>query len=586
MNSLSQHEIFFSNWLSKFEKAIDLHDLNNLSMLLETDSDWRDLLAFTGTVTTVSNSDLISQKLIHSLSSIKAFNFEIDTKFTPPIEVLRAGEKYIEGFFKFETTQAFCNGVLRFKISSFQNNEIRAATLFTCIDQLKTHPETINKLRPHGNSYSRDFTGPNWLDNRIKDAAYLDRDPEVLIVGMGHAGLSTAARLNQIGIDTLVIDRQKRVGDNWRKRYHALTLHNQVHTNHLPYMLFPPNWPKYIPKDKLGNWFEAYAESMEINHWLETELIQAKYDKDNSVWIVQVKQSGEQIRHINVKHIVMATGASDVPNLPVIPGLDKFKGEVIHSSKYSNPGLWKDKRVGVFGTGTSGHDISQDLYSNGVAVSLIQRSPTLVLNIEPSGQLPYELYGEERTLEECDLIVTSTPLKLLEKAHKILAQRARDLDKDLIRRLEDVGFQINHTYDKGWQFLYLERGGGYYFNVGCSELIAEKKIPLISFNDIESFYSKGVTLKNKSQLEFDSIVLATGYKGQKYTVEKYFGKEISETIGEVWGFDKERQELNNMWCETKQPGLWFIAGSFAQCRIYSKFLALQIKNSLLVKSHN
>ena len=586
MNSLSHHEIFFSNWLSKFEKAIDLHDLNNLSMLLETDSDWRDLLAFTGTVTTVSNSDLISQKLIHSLSSIKAFNFEIDTKFTPPIEVLRAGEKYIEGFFKFETTQAFCNGVLRFKISSFQNNEIRAATLFTCIDQLKTHPETINKLRPHGNSYSRDFTGPNWLDNRIKDAAYLDRDPEVLIVGMGHAGLSTAARLNQIGIDTLVIDRQKRVGDNWRKRYHALTLHNQVHTNHLPYMLFPPNWPKYIPKDKLGNWFEAYAESMEINHWLETELIQAKYDKDNSVWNVQVKQSGEQIRHINVKHIVMATGASDVPNLPVIPGLDKFKGEVIHSSKYSNPGLWKDKRVGVFGTGTSGHDISQDLYSNGVAVSLIQRSPTLVLNIEPSGQLPYELYGEERTLEECDLIVTSTPLKLLEKAHKILAQRARDLDKDLIRRLEDVGFQINHTYDKGWQFLYLERGGGYYFNVGCSELIAEKKIPLISFNDIESFYSKGVTLKNKSQLEFDSIVLATGYKGQKYTVEKYFGKEISESIGEVWGFDKERQELNNMWCETKQPGLWFIAGSFAQCRIYSKYLALQIKNSLLVKSHN
>ena len=537
-------------------------------------------------MTTVSSSDLISQKLIHSLSSIKAFNFEIDTKFTPPIEVLRAGEKYIEGFFKFETTQAFCNGVLRFKISSFQNNEIRATTLFTCIDQLKTHPETINKLRPHGNSYSRDFTGPNWLDNRIKDAAYLDRDPEVLIVGMGHAGLSTAARLNQIGIDTLVIDRQKRVGDNWRKRYHALTLHNQVHTNHLPYMLFPPNWPKYIPKDKLGNWFEAYAESMEINHWLETELIQAKYDKDNSVWNVQVKQSGEQIRHINVKHIVMATGASDVPNLPVIPGLDKFKGEVIHSSKYSNPGLWKDKRVGVFGTGTSGHDISQDLYSNGVAVSLIQRSPTLVLNIEPSGQLPYELYGEERTLEECDLIVTSTPLKLLEKAHKILAQRARDLDKDLIRRLEDVGFQINHTYDKGWQFLYLERGGGYYFNVGCSELIAEKKIPLISFNDIESFYSKGVTLKNKSQLEFDSIVLATGYKGQKYSVEKYFGKEISESIGEVWGFDKERQELNNMWCETKQPGLWFIAGSFAQCRIYSKFLALQIKNSLLVKSHN
>jgi putative flavoprotein involved in K+ transport len=41
-----------------------------------------------------------------------------------------------------------------------------------------------------------------------------------------------------------------------------------------------------------------------------------------------------------------------------------------------------------------------------------------------------------------------------------------------------------------------------------------------------------------------------------------------------------------MWCETKQPGLWFTAGSFAQCRIYSKYLAIQIKNSLSGKSLN
>ena len=95
MNSSSKHENIFSKWLLKFEKAIDSPELINLSMLLETDSDWRDLLAFTGTVTTVSNSDFISQKLIQSVSSIKAFNFAIDTRFTPPIEVLRAGEKYI-----------------------------------------------------------------------------------------------------------------------------------------------------------------------------------------------------------------------------------------------------------------------------------------------------------------------------------------------------------------------------------------------------------------------------------------------------------------------------------------------------------
>ena len=93
----------------------------------------------------------------------------------------------------------------------------------------------------------------------------------VLVVGGGQAGLSIAARCKQLQLDTLIVDREARIGDNWRKRYHALTLHNQVQVNHLPYMPFPPNWPVYIPKDKLANWFEAYVDAMELNYWTGTE---------------------------------------------------------------------------------------------------------------------------------------------------------------------------------------------------------------------------------------------------------------------------------------------------------------------------
>jgi NADPH-dependent 2,4-dienoyl-CoA reductase/sulfur reductase-like enzyme len=92
-------------------------------------------------------------------------------------------------------------------------------------------------------AYSRDFRGPNWFDIRKAAAEYADRDPTVLVVGGGQAGLSVAASLTQLGIDTLIVDREPRIGDNWRKRYHVLVLHNQVHVNHLPYMRFPPNWP-------------------------------------------------------------------------------------------------------------------------------------------------------------------------------------------------------------------------------------------------------------------------------------------------------------------------------------------------------
>ena len=101
----------------------------------------------------------------------------------------------------------------------------------------------------------------------------------MLVVGGGQAGLSIAARLTQLQVDTLIVDREQRIGDNWRNRYHALVLHNQVQVNHLPYMPFPPNWPTYIPKDKLATWFEAYAESMELNFWTGTEFEGGRYDE-------------------------------------------------------------------------------------------------------------------------------------------------------------------------------------------------------------------------------------------------------------------------------------------------------------------
>ncbi len=73
------------------------------------------------------------------------------------------------------------------------------------------------------------------------------------------------------------------------------------------------------------------------------------------------------------------------------------------------------------------------------------------------------------------------------------------------------------------------------------------------------------------------VVLATGYKGQEQLVARLFGQETADRVGPIWGIDEKTGELRNMWMPTGQRGLWFIAGSFAQCRINSKFLALQIK---------
>jgi hypothetical protein len=377
-------------------------------------------------------------------------------------------------------------------------------------------------------------------------------------------------------VDTLIIDRWPRIGDNWRKRYHALTLHNQVHVNHLPYMPFPPNWPVYIPKDKLAAWFEAYVESMELNYWPATEFQGGVYDDRAGQWSVAL-QGADGGRTIHPRHIVMATGVSGIPNLPDIPSLRNFQGTVLHSSEYHDGSAWRDKRVLVIGTGNSGHDIAQDLYSSGAKVTLVQRSSTLITNIEPSAQLAYSLYEEGPPLDDCDLITVSVPLALARKSHMGFTERSKVLDRDLLEGLARVGFKLDFGDDgTGWQFKYLTRGGGYYFNVGCSDLVVDGEIGLVQFSDIAAFVADGAQLRSGDMLRADLIVLATGYKGQDHLVRKLFGDDVADRVGPIWGFGED-QELRNMFVRTRQPGLWFIAGSLAQCRIYSKYLGLQIK---------
>ncbi|MBL8383207.1 MAG: NAD(P)/FAD-dependent oxidoreductase [Burkholderiales bacterium] len=563
-------------WLAAFAAALAAGEAAPLERLFRPDAHWRDLVAFTWRVTTVSGAAAVAGALLRHGADKQPRTFAIDPARTPPRRVTRAGAQVIEAFVRFETAPARCVGVLRLDPPSGETALPRAWTLFTAVDELKGFEELAGSRRPRGEAYSRDFRGPNWLDRRRAAAAYADRDPAVLVVGGGQAGLSIAARLRHLDVDTLVVDREARIGDNWRHRYHALTLHNQVQVNHLPYMPFPPGFPTYLPKDKLAAWFEAYAEAMEINFWTGADFRGARYDDAAGHWIAEVRRDGAT-RTLRPRHIVLATGASDLPNLPQIAGLSGFAGRVLHSSQYADAAPWAGRPALVIGTGTSGHDVAQDLHSNGAQVTLVQRSPTLVVDIEPSAQLPYTIYNEGRALEESDLIAASTPLALFEQSHRLLAAQSRAMDRALHAALERAGFRLNTEDETGWQFMYLTRGGGYYFNVGCSNLIAEGRIPVRQFADIERFVADGARMTDGSLLRADLVVLATGYRGQTAVVERLFGTAVAERIGPIWGFDRATQELRNMYAPTAQRGLWFIAGSFAQCRINSKYLALQIK---------
>lgn len=562
-----------SSWLDRFAAALAANEAKVAADLFIDNGLWRDILAFTWTIETMSGRAAIAARFAETAPRTQAVDFTIPPTRTPPRWVTRAGTQCIEALFAFETRLGRCNGVLRLVADG---RTLRAWTLITTMEELKGHEEAFKRLSAQDEGGLRDYGGPNWLDRRKAAARYDDHEPTVVVVGAGQAGLAIGARLTQLGIDTLIVDRHARVGDNWRKRYHSLTLHNERYVNHLPYMPFPPTWPVYIPKDMLANWFEAYADAMELNVWTSTELVRGGYDTARKRWDLTLRRRDGTERIVHPRHLVFATGVSSIPFTPDLPGLKDFAGTVSHSGSFDHPERWKGKKALVLGTGTSGHDVAQELDTIGAEVTIIQRSKTYVVSL-PEAQSVYAIYKEGIPFEDCDLLATSFPYPVLQRSYQLSTAKSREIDKPLLDALEKAGFRLHYGEDEtGFQMMYLRRGGGYYFNVGCSELIISGAVKLLQFVDIDRFVVQGARLKDGSLVPADLLVLATGYLSQQDSVRHFLGDKIAESIGPVWGFD-EGGELRNMWRRTAQPGLWFTAGSLAQCRIFSRYLALQIK---------
>ena len=165
----------------------------------------------------------------------------------------------------------------------------------------------------------------------------------------------------------------------------------------MAYLPFPKNWPQFTPKDKLGDWFEAYASIMELNVWLKTTIKSAAYNDSEGQWTVTLTRSDGSERVLHPRHIVWCTGHSGEPKVPTFPGQEKFKGSLYHGSEHHDASQYdvKGKKVVVVGTGNSGHDIAQNFYENGAEVTMLQRSGTYVITAEKGVFMMHEGLHEE-----------------------------------------------------------------------------------------------------------------------------------------------------------------------------------------------
>lgn len=572
----------FARWLGLLGAAVEARRAQDLAALFDREGHWRDLLAFTWEFRTFSTPAEIREGFEATFDGASARNFRLAPGRSAPVFVKRSGRSVVEGYFEFDTAFGTGVGFARLLDPGHGEEPPRIWQFLTTLHTLRGFEEKSGANRPTGEEFSKIRSPVNWQLQRDRERAFADRDPEVIIVGAGQGGLILAARLRQMGVDALVLEKTERVGDVWRQRYSNLTLHNEIFANHFPYMPFPETWPTWLPKDMMGNWLEAYAAFMELNVWTGIALTEAAFDEATQTWRVSLRRQDGRDTTLRCRHLVAAMGVSGgVPRTAKLPGLSDFDGTVLHSSAFRSGLEWAGKRALVVGSGNSGHDIAQDLHVSGAAeVSLMQRGPTCVISLEPGAAISYAIYAEGRPTEDADLMTAAIPYPVLIDTYQWITRKTSRLDEAMLDGLREAGFRTHLGEDEtGFQLLYLRGAGGYYIDVGCADLIIQRKIPVLQADEMDRFEAGGLRMRDGRRIGLDLVVLATGFESMQEGIRRLLGDAVADRVGPVWGFDGDHN-MRNVWRPTAQPNFWIMGGAITEARLFSRFLAVQIKASL------
>jgi putative flavoprotein involved in K+ transport len=566
------------DWLDLFAAAIASGGPDAIAALLTIDAYWRDILALSWDIRTASGSKNASAALARFARARSPGHFVLDHGSVQIIQRYDMAPS-IEALFDFETDTGLCRGHVRLRQLGEGFGTWTAWTVFTALDELKGHEAKAGNLRPAvaPNDHSR-----MWMTAADHAAHYETSDPDTVIIGGAQSGLALAARLGALDIPALVIEKEPRIGDVWRNRYASLVLHNQVWANHLPYMPFPASWPVYITKDQLAEWLEIYVQAMSIAAWTATTLEQSHYDAAEKRWTLTLRRGDGSITLVRPRNVVLATGVFGSARRIDLPSADRFSGRLIYAADYSGGVDIGGKRALVVGSGASAHDVSQELHTAGASVTMLQRGSTCIISLDPGTTLAYAAYKENGPpTETVDMLSDSIPFAMLETLHKEMTRQVAELDKDLIAGLNRAGFATNNGEDDGG-FLtnFHRRGGGYYINVGTSELIVSGAIKVKHGTTITGFDGHTVQFADGSAADYDLVVIAAGYDNMQESVRAIMGETVAEKVGPVWGMDNQG-ELRAMWRQTGQEGFWIAGGSLRQNRSFSKYLALQIKGRAL-----
>ncbi|KIK62719.1 hypothetical protein GYMLUDRAFT_57997 [Collybiopsis luxurians FD-317 M1] len=528
-----------SAWLTKLSSYLEQKDASGFTSLIHSHGWFRDLLVFTWNLRTLNGQGQISKYSSANIGSTTISDVQLcsDAYFKPG-----SGDQpgSVSSGFTFSTSVGNGRGLFTLtQVSSDSGSEWKAFNLLMALESLKGfEPIGAEQGVYHGQSFS-------WSEVRENRQRVTEEDLQALVVGGGQNGLQVAARFQQMGIPTLVVEKNARIGDQWRKRYPSLTLHSTKQYHTLLYQPYPQNWPRYTPRDKIADWLEQYAVSQDLFVWTKSHpLPTPSYDPKTKRWTISIDRDG-QITVIHPKHIVLATGTLGEPYVPDIEGRDLFKGQAFHSEHFPGGSSFAGKRVVVVGTGNSAADIALDLHVRGAEEQTGARQLFRTNSQNSDWSSNRTFYGQRqaytRRTGSCRDERNFGPggAGLLPLAYEDLSGKSALFKLCIIhveRSLQDT----------------IKSGTG-----------------------IQKFSENALVLDDGSTLEADAIVFATGYVHRRSVTKKIFGDVIDKT-GPVYNID-EAGETRGGYRPTGHPGLWYAPGDFEASRFGSRLLAIQLQ---------
>lgn len=304
-----------------------------------------------------------------------------------------------------------------------------------------------------------------------------------IIIGAGPAGLAVGTCLGQAGIQSIILEQSDKVASVWHRHYDRLHLHTDRKNSELPFLPYPREYPRYIPRSLFIEYLESYSQKFQLDIRFHQQVISAGWK--NGLWAVQTQDNSYP-----APNLVVATGYNCESFIPNFPHQDLFKGRIIHSSQYKNGRSFKGEKVLVVGFGNSGGEIAIDLWEHGAQPGIAVRSAVNVI--------PRELFGIP--ILSIGIVQSRISPKLADAINApILMAAIGDITKYGLRKLP-YGPATQIRNDAHIPLI----------DVGTIELIRTGQI--VVYEGIKEFTKNGIVFTDGKQAQFDSVILATGYR--------------------------------------------------------------------------